>query len=111
MAYTRKTSDAAVKAKTGKTWSGRFTTLDKAGAKKLDHRSIAKHLAATYGIPGWWCQKITVEYELERGLRRANQTKEGFEVTVSKTMAADPRTLYRATVDATARKRWFPRGD
>ena len=37
-------SDAAVQAKTGKTWPEWFAVLDKAGAAKMTHKEIAAHL-------------------------------------------------------------------
>src|SRR5688572_13398015 len=67
-AYVPNMSDTAVKAKTGKDWAGWFGALDKAGAAKLKHSQIAELLHETHDIPGWWCQMVTVEYELARGL-------------------------------------------
>ena len=37
-------SDAAVQAKTGKTWQEWFAVLDAAGARAMDHQSIAAYL-------------------------------------------------------------------
>ena len=109
-AYTPSMSDDAVKAKTGKTWAAWFSTLDKAGAASLDHKSIARLLVKDYGLPGWWSQNVTVEYERARGLRTRHQTTSGFSVSVTKTIAVDLATLYGATATATKRARWFPPG-
>jgi hypothetical protein len=47
-------SDAAVEAKTGKTWQEWFAVLDAAGARAMDHHSIAAYLYKQLGVPGWW---------------------------------------------------------
>jgi len=104
-----KTSDAAIRAKTGKDWASWFRLLDRAGARKGSHRDIVK-LVAQHDVPGWWCQMISVEYELARGLREPHQKSDGFSVSASKTVNASLDALYGAVATATARKRWFPRG-
>jgi hypothetical protein len=104
-------SDAAVKAKTGKDWAGWFGALDKAGAAKLKHPQIAQLIHEKHGIPGWWCQMVTVEYELARGLRVRHQTATGFSVSASKTIATSLSALYAATASAAKRKQWFPKGE
>jgi hypothetical protein len=104
-------SDAAVKAKTGKDWAGWFGALDKAGAAKLKHPQIAQLIHEKHGIPGWWCQMVTVEYELARGLRVRHQTASGFSVSASKTIATSLSALYAATANVAKRKQWFPKGD
>jgi hypothetical protein len=105
-----KMSDSAVKAKTGKDWRGWFGALDKAGAKKLTHKEIVEVLHAKHGVPGWWSQMLTVEYELARGLRERHQKSDGYSVSATKTIAASVSKVYEATIDARQRKRWFPRG-
>ena len=104
-------SDTAVKAKTGKDWAGWFGALDKAGAAKLRHPQIARLLHEKHGMPGWWCQMVTVEYELARGLRVRHQTATGFSASVTKTIATSISALYSATANAAKRKQWFPKGD
>jgi hypothetical protein len=104
-------SDAAVKARTGKDWAGWFGTLDKAGAAKLKHPQIAQLLHEKHGVPGWWSQMVTVEYERARGLRVRHQTATGFSVSVSKTIATTLSALYNATSNPAKRKQWFPKGE
>ena len=103
-------SDAAVKAKTGKDWAGWFAILDKAGAAKLDHKGIVAILSQKHGVPGWWRQMVTVEYERARGLRQKHETTTGYSVSASKTIAADLKDVFAATADAKLRKAWFPKG-
>jgi hypothetical protein len=103
-------ADAAVKAKTGKDWAGWFTTLDKAGAAALDHKAIAHLLSSKHGVPGWWSQMVTVEYERARGRRERHETVDGYSVAVSKTLTTSLPHLYAATVSVAQRRKWFPKG-
>jgi hypothetical protein len=109
-AYVPAMRDEAVKAKTGKDWAGWFGILDKAGAAKMDHKSIATLLSKEHGMPGWWSQMVTVEYELSRGLRERHEQADGYSVSVTKTIAASLPALYAATANAAQRKKWFPQG-
>src|SRR4029078_3552631 len=96
-------TDAAVRAKTGKDWAGWFGALDTAGAATLRHQQIARLLQEKHGVPGWWSQMVTVEYELARGLRVRHQTATGFSVSASNTIRTQLSTLYRAPASADAR--------
>lgn len=103
-------SDEAVKAKTGKAWAEWFKLLDAAGARTLEHRAIVTLLSQSHGVPGWWRQMVTVEYERARGLRQVHQKSDGFSVSASKTVLTGVSALYQATASATQRRRWFPAG-
>ncbi|HEV2131312.1 MAG TPA: DUF4287 domain-containing protein [Longimicrobiaceae bacterium] len=48
-----RTSDEAVRAKTGKVWEEWFRELDATGAAEMSHKEIVAHLAAHYEIGGW----------------------------------------------------------
>jgi hypothetical protein len=67
-------SDAAVQAKTGKTWQEWFAVLDAAGARAMDHQSIAAYSYQQLRLPGWWAQMVTVAYEQARGRSRPGLT-------------------------------------
>jgi hypothetical protein len=104
-----KIGDAALAAKTGKTWQEWFAVLDAAGAAKMEHTEIATWLSDQYGSEkGWHWQMITAGYEQERGLRRKNETPDGFEVSISRTIAASPEALLRAWTDEAIRRSWLP---
>ncbi len=103
-------SNEAVKARTGKDWESWFDLLDRAGAGKLGHTATAELLAQKHGVPGWWAQNVTVEYERARGLRERHQTTQGYSVAVTKTIATSLPNLYEATANASLRRKWFPRG-
>ncbi len=100
-------SEAAVKAKTGRSWKDWFALLDKAGAKKMPHKEIASMLAKKHKCPSWWSQTITVGYERARGLRAMYQHADGFTANISKTVAAPLRDLYEAWEDAALRESWL----
>lgn len=100
-------SDDAVKAKTGKTWKQWFAILDKAGAKKLSHPEIVKHLNDEHGVGPWWRQMVTVTYEQSRGLRKQHQGPDGFQISVSRTVAVPIANLYKAFETEKSRNRWL----
>ena len=108
--HTPSLSDASVIAATGRGWQAWFHALDRAGARELDHRAIARRLATGHGLTSWWSQAISVEYERARGMRTRHQRAGGFAVAITKTVAVALPELYLAAADATRRKRWFPRG-
>lgn len=110
-AYRPSMSDEAVKAKTGKTWAQWFAALDKAKAATMPHKEIARLLHGKMGVPGWWSQMVTVEYEQARGLRSRHEKADGYSVSISKTIACDLSELFAATADAKARKKWFAKGE
>jgi uncharacterized protein YndB with AHSA1/START domain len=101
-------SDEAVDAKTGKTWSRWFKHLDAAGAKKMTHQEIVAHLSDKHGVRPWWTQMITVTYEQARGLRDKHEKPEGFEISVSRTIAAPVGKAFKAWTDEKTRKKWLP---
>jgi hypothetical protein len=100
-------SNAAVKAKTGRTWRQWVAVLDKAGAAKKQHPEIARHLAEVHELSGWWSQTVTVSYERIRGLREKGQGRDGiYVVNKSKTYPVPVAELYRA-FSARGRKHWL----
>ena len=101
-------SSSAVKAKTGKTWKDWLSILETAGAKKMTHPEIADYLYTKLKVPGWWAQMITVGYEQARGLRQKHQRPEGYEVSVSKTMAVSVALAFKAWKEARIRNKWLP---
>ena len=96
-------SDAAVKAKTGKTWAQWFAVLDKAGAAAMSHKDITKLLSARHKLADWWSQMVTVGYERVRGLRKLHQKADGFSTSVSRTLAAGLDQLFDVWDDARTR--------
>jgi len=89
-------SDVAVRAKTGKSWAEWFSQLDRAGALEWDHKTIARHLADSYPLGGWWSQMIAVTYEQARGLRDKHEQQDGYQIQRERTMAVPVEKAWEA---------------
>jgi hypothetical protein len=98
---------AAVKKATGRGWSEWIELLEKAGAKSWPHAEIALWLNKKK-VSDWWCQTVTVGYEQASGRRVKNQKADGFEISVSKTIAAPVAIAFEAWRDPIVRERWLP---
>ncbi len=105
---TKRSSDEAVKAKTGKIWAEWFKILDKAGAQKWPHKEIAAYLHEKK-VPPWWGQMVAVGYEHERGIRQKFQKCDGeFSASGSRTMIVPLARAYAAWTHEKLRQRWLP---
>ena len=76
----KKISDEAVKKSTGKTRKQWFSILNKNGAKKMEHKQVAKLLHEKFGLSPWWSQMLTVQYEQEIKGRKKHEKPEGFQI-------------------------------
>jgi hypothetical protein len=102
------TSDEAMIRGSGRGHQEWFALLDAWGATERKHPEIARWLSETHGVPGWWTQNITVNYERARGMRRPGQMSDGFSVSVTRTVAVDPEPLLAAFTSEDLRERWLP---
>lgn len=102
------TSDEAMRRGSGKGHEEWFALLDAWGATERNHTEIARWLSESYGVPGWWTQNITVNYERARGMRSPGQMRDGFSVSVTRTIAADPERLLAAFTSEVIRRQWLP---
>lgn len=102
------TSDEAMIRGSGKGHEEWFALLDAWGATERKHPEIARWLHDTYGVPGWWTQNITVNYERARGMRRPGEMSDGFTVGATRTIAADPEPLLAAFTTEALRELWLP---
>lgn len=100
-------SEAAIAKGTGQGWDHWFRVLDDWDATSRSHTEIARYVNGEYGVDGWWSQSVTVGYERARGMRAPNQRPEGFEVSVSKTVAIPAMEAWRAFVEPSRRARWL----
>jgi uncharacterized protein YndB with AHSA1/START domain len=100
-------SDAAVQARTGKTWREWFSILDKAGAKKMTHQQIVACVSRQHDVGPWWQQMVTVAYEQQRGLRKLHERPDGYQLSRSKTIAAPVSRLFAAWQQPRTRARWL----
>lgn len=103
-------TEAAIATGTGAGWDHWFGLLDGWGGTERSHTDIARFIREEQGVSGWWAQAVTVGYERARGLRAMHQTKRGFEVSVSKTVAAPPADVWAAFLEPRGRRRWIETG-
>ncbi|MCZ6816427.1 MAG: DUF4287 domain-containing protein, partial [Planctomycetota bacterium] len=96
-------TDAACKKATGKTLKQWFSQLDKRdGAKR---RESVNWLYEKQGVDAWWATTVFVEYERSKGIVNKKDGRiEGFNICVTKTVAAPVKDAYRAWVDGKALK-------
>lgn len=100
-------SDAAVLARTGKTWREWYRVLDAAGAKTMTHREIVACLAGEHDVGPWWRQMVAVTYEQVRRGRPKHEKPDGYEISVSRTIGSSAEKLFEAWTDARIRSRWL----
>jgi uncharacterized protein YndB with AHSA1/START domain len=101
------TSDEAMRRATGRGHAEWFALLDAWGATTHTHTEIARWLSVAHGVPGWWTQNVTVNYERARGMRAPHEMDDGFSISVTRTIAADPERIMSAFTDTSVRKRWL----
>jgi hypothetical protein len=101
-------TDAAVAAKTGRTWRQWVDALDADGAAAMTHRDIAAMLHSKHHVGDWWAQTVTVGYERIKGLRERGQRRNGtYEATKSRTYNVPVAALFDAWADHASRRRWL----
>lgn len=103
-------TDKVVVEKTGKTMSEWFDLLDQKGAKKLDSHGIYDLIRGIDGLTGlgeWNQGLLSTSYQWDRGLRQRGEKKDGFEISVSKTVAVPVGELYRSFVEDSLRTAWL----
>jgi len=101
-------TDAALKRGSGKALRKWLEILDAWGASERGHTEIARWLVAEHGIGGWWSQSVTVGYEKARGMRPTKPLPGAIELSVTRTIEADPGRVSDAFTDASLRARWLP---
>ena len=104
-------ADAAIAKGSGAAWDDWFRILDAWGGAGRSHTEIARFLREDRGVSGWWAQAVTVGYERARGMRAIYETTRGFEVSVSKTIAARPEDVWPVILEARKRSRWLEPAD
>jgi hypothetical protein len=105
-------SDKTAREKTGRGLEHWFAVLDAFGAPQKGHTASANHLYEDHGVPGWYCQGITVAYERMRGLRSTNQSCDGgFQVSVSRVVPASVGAVRDAVRSPEHRTAWLADSD
>ncbi|HEV7700215.1 MAG TPA: hypothetical protein VGO43_08305 [Pyrinomonadaceae bacterium] len=104
-------TDKVVLPATGATMEDWFRHLDSFGAQKLTSSEIYKLIASIDGLAplGEWDQGLlSTSYQWSRGLRGRGEKKDGFEISLSKTIGVPITNLYRSLVDEERRTGWLP---
>ena len=78
--------EARVVAATGKAPDEWFAILDERGARDMAHKDIATLLREELGVPSWWSQMVTVEFEKHIGRRETGQRGGAWSSTTSRTL-------------------------
>jgi len=104
---TKKISDDAVNKSTGKIWKEWYSILNKAGAKKMEHKDIAKLLYNKYDLSGWWSQMVTVQYEQEIKKRKKHEKKDGYQISKSITLASPVLKVFNSVNSPAKRIVWM----
>ena len=90
---------AAVLKATGRAWEDWLKVLDRAGARKMEHKEIALMLSRKFSVPNWWSQMVSVGYEQARGLRKVHEKANGFSASASRTIGISVEKLFSAWSD------------
>lgn len=102
-------TDAACKKATAKTLKQWFAELDKRDSAK--RRESVNWLYNDQGVDVWWATTIFVEYERSNGIVNKKDGRiEGYNICVTKTVAAPVKDAYRAWVDAKVLSTWYAKG-
>jgi len=99
--------DEAAQAATGKPWAEWFAILDAAGAADMSHQAIVAYLSQEQQVGSWWQQMLTNTYEQRIGRRSKGEMPDGFQVSVSKTVAVPVERLFAAWESAETRADWL----
>lgn len=105
-------TDKVVVEKTGKTMAEWFAVLDEKGARRLDPHGIYELIKSIEGLAPlseWNQGLLSTSYQWDRGLRQRGEKKDGFEISVSRTVAVPIAELYRSFVDDGIRGEWLDR--
>jgi uncharacterized protein YndB with AHSA1/START domain len=68
-------------------------------------------LREEHGVPSWWQQSIATAFEQSIGRSSKDETDDGFQATVSRTLDLPAEIVFQAWVDEELRAKWLRRGD
>ena len=103
----KRISDESVKKATGRTWSEWFSILNKAGAKKMEHKTVAELLYKRYGLSLWWSQMVTVQFEQEIKGRKKHETASGYQISKSITLDSSIAKIFHSINSPIKRVIWL----
>jgi uncharacterized protein YndB with AHSA1/START domain len=95
------TADAA-QAATGKPLESWFQELDARGGPGEGRKSLGDYLMKEKRLDAWWTVTILAEYEKSRGFTDQDGRPRGYNICVTKTIAAPAERVYAALADTSA---------
>jgi uncharacterized protein YndB with AHSA1/START domain len=95
------TTEAAQSA-TGRTLESWFQDLDGRGGPTEGRKSLGDYLMKEKKVDAWWTITILAEYEKSRGFTEKDGRPRGYNICVTKTIAAPPDRVYGALSDTRA---------
>ena len=94
-------TDTACQQATGKTLKQWYDALDQRGGTTQKRRDAINWLHAEMNKDVWWCTTAWVEYERAKGIvNKKDGLIEGYNICVTKTIAAPLPEVYAAFTDA-----------
>ncbi len=104
-------TDDACKTATGKTLQQWFAALDGRGGTEQSRRDAINWMYEQMGKDAWWPTTTWVEYERAKGIvNKKDGRVEGYNICVTKTIAAPVAEVYQAWSDAKLLGKWFGAG-
>jgi uncharacterized protein YndB with AHSA1/START domain len=104
-------SDAAVRERTGRSWTEWIAALDREGGRELETAALARLLEDRFDLAGWWSQMVAVGYEEATGRRDAVGEEAGLSATVSRAFDVPVEMLFDLWHDDARRRRWYGADD
>ena len=103
-------TDEACKAATGKTFPEWFAVIDGLGGPAIGRKPVNDHLYGELKIDMWWIATINNLYEAQKAVVEKDGRAKGFNICVTKTVAAPLDKLYNAWTDPALLAKWFGEG-
>jgi uncharacterized protein YndB with AHSA1/START domain len=95
------TAEAAQSA-TGRPLESWFQDLDARGGPGEGRKALGDYLMKEKKLDAWWTTTILAEYEKSRGITEKDGRPRGYNICVTKTIAAPPDRVYAALSDTGA---------
>jgi uncharacterized protein YndB with AHSA1/START domain len=104
-------TDEAAKTATGKSLKEWFAILDSRGGPTQGRRAINDYLYGECKVDAWWVSTINIEYEAARGVVEKDGRPKGFNICVTKTIAAPVDKVYASWASDASLDQWFGSGN
>lgn len=88
--------DATATKETGQNLTKWFEDLDAKGGVTAGRRALGDYLFKDRKVPAWWTTTLLVEYEAARGAVEKDGQPNGYNICVTKSIAAPPEKVFAA---------------